>query len=103
VIKRSKPGSRTLLYESGTQSFQKHFLGFWKRSSRLVEEKVDLINNLLSKIESLSENSKEEPDVKRLKEVLRVFNARYTAYLEILNDFIEKFEEKMANFKRKIK
>jgi DNA-binding transcriptional regulator GbsR (MarR family) len=102
IRKESKPGSRTQLYGGRARSFFDDFKRSIDVSERFVTGKLDVIESILEEWNNLSAEEKNSDEAKRLHEVVTVFEAWFTTYLELLSDFNMRFREKINELEREL-
>ena len=95
IRKESKPGSRTQLYGGRAKSFFDEFKRAIDVSERFVTDKLDVIESIHREWNNLPDEEKKSEEAKRLHEVVIVFEAWFTTYLELLIDYNLRFREKI--------
>ena len=99
IITRNQPGSREKLYEGHEKSFFDNFMRVFDLSRKLLSEKSDILDDILKEYNNLSDKIKKTPEAEKFEEVVTVFYSMFDAYVEILDEFIEKFENKFKDFR----
>lgn len=102
IRKESKPGSRTQLYGGQAKSFFDEFKRGIDMSEHFVTNKLDIIDSILLEWNNLSNEEKNSAEAKRLHEVVIVFEAWFTTYIELLTDFNLRFREKINELEREL-
>ena len=102
IRKESMPGSRTQLYGGGAQSFFENFRRSIDVSERFVKSKVEVIESILAEWKDLPESEKESADAKKLQEVVVVFEAWFSSYLDLLSEYNVRFNERMRELERQL-
>ncbi len=99
---RQMPGSRTISYEGKAKSFLDNFKRFMENTGHFLNEKVLILDHILTESEKLPEKLKQSSDLILFKEVVSVYEAWFRTYLEVLNPFIEKFDKHLIELEKKI-
>lgn len=99
---RQMPGSRTLSYEGKAKSFLNNFKNYMENIGQFLNEKVVILDHILTESENLSEKQKESAETIRFKEVVSVYEAWFHTFLDVLNPFIEKFDKRLIELEKKI-
>jgi len=102
IRKESMPGSRTQLYGGGPQPFFENFRRSMDVSERFVKSKVEVIESILSEWKALPESDRESAEAKKLQEVVVVFEAWFSSYLDLLSEFNVRFNERMRELERQL-
>jgi DNA-binding transcriptional regulator GbsR (MarR family) len=102
IRKESKPGSRTQLYGGHAKSFFDEFKRGIDVSERFVTDKLGVIESILRELNNISAEEKNSEEAKRLLEVVIVFEAWFTTYIELLSDFNLRFREKIFELEREL-
>ncbi len=100
IRKEPQPGSRTQLYGGGTRPFFDQFKNALDTSERYVKSKLSVIESIHEELNHLPVEEKNTEETKRLHEVVIVFDAWFSSYLELLTDFNKRFREKMDELER---
>lgn len=97
IVANTQPGSRKMLYEGRSRSLVDSFRGFFALSSKFLQDKVRDIDYILRELSSLPRDQLSRPDYKKLQEAVTIYSSFMHATVEVIDEFIESFEEK---FKR---
>lgn len=100
IRKESQPGSRTQLYGGGTKSFFDGFKNAIEISERFVSAKLKVIQSIQEEWNHLTDEEKNSEETRRLHEVVNVFDAWFTTYLELLTDYNIRFKKKIDELER---
>jgi len=100
ITKESTPGSRTQLYGGRTLPFFDEFRRSMDISERFLRGKLEVIELILSEWKNLSQSIQDSDEGKRLLEVVTVFEAWFSSYLDLLTDFNKRFNERMKELER---
>ncbi|MFW9910137.1 MAG: MarR family transcriptional regulator [Candidatus Thorarchaeota archaeon] len=102
ITKESTPGSRTQLYGGRTLPFFDEFKRSMDISEMFLRGKLEVIELILSEWKDLPEKVKDSDGGKRLLEVVTVFEAWFSTYLDLLMDFNKRFNERMKELEREL-
>ena len=102
IRKEPKPGSRTQLYGGQARSFFTEFKRGIDTSERFVTDKLDTLESILSEWNNLTETERNSEEAKRLHEVIIVFEAWFSTYIELLSDFNTRFRERINELEREL-
>ncbi|MHA1938460.1 MAG: helix-turn-helix domain-containing protein [Candidatus Thorarchaeota archaeon] len=102
ITKKSKPGSRTQLYGGTTAPFLESFRRGLETSERFVKAKLEIIDHILHEWQALPADIKSHPESVKLKEVVTVFLAWFSSYLDLLSDFNRRFSERLKELEKEI-
>jgi hypothetical protein len=97
IVANTQPGSRKMLYKGRSRSLVDGFRGFFALSSKFLQDKVRDIDYILRELSSLPGDRLSRPDYNKLQEAVTIYSSFMHATVEIIDEFIESFEEK---FKR---
>ena len=100
IKKESQPGSRTQLYGGSTRPFFDQFKNGIDISERFVSSRLNVIESIHEELNRLPDEERNSEETKRLHEVVTVFDAWFSSYLELLSDFNASFREKMDELER---
>ncbi len=100
ISKEPIPGSRTQLYGGDTRSFFDEFRRGIDVTERFIHSKIEVMNLILNEWKNLPEGVRKSPEGKRLKEVVSVFDAWFSSYLDLLEDFNKRFDERMRELEK---
>ena len=102
VTKKPTPGSRTQLYGGSASSFLDGFRQGIETAERFIESKLEIIDHIKKEWQNLPEKERSSPESKKLKEVISVFSAWFGSYIDLLNDFNQRFNERLKEIERDI-
>jgi DNA-binding transcriptional regulator GbsR (MarR family) len=102
VTKKPTPGSRTQLYGGSASSFLDGFRQGLETAGRFIESKLKIIEHIQKEWQNLPEEERTSPESKKLKEVISVFSAWFGSYIDLLNDFNQRFNERLKEIERDI-
>ena len=71
-------------------------------SERFLRGKLEVIEFILNEWKGLPQKVKDSDGGKRLLEVVTVFEAWFSSYLELLTDFNKRFSERMEELEREL-
>ena len=100
ITKESMPGSRTQLYGGDAIPFLDGFRSALEIAERFIEGRIEVIDHILSEMKTLPESTKKTAESKKLNEVVRVFSAWFGSYLDLLNDFNKRFDERIKELEK---
>ncbi|MFW9993556.1 MAG: MarR family transcriptional regulator [Candidatus Odinarchaeota archaeon] len=100
ISKRSKPGSKTQLYEARMKSFLDTFRHFLDEFGRFLHNKTEVLYQLLIEWKKLPEESMASREGEHIKEVITVFEAYFNTYASIYSDLNQKFEERIKELEK---
>jgi DNA-binding transcriptional regulator GbsR (MarR family) len=102
ITKESTPGSRTQLYGGTTAPFLDSFRRGLETSERFVKTKLEIIEHILKEWQTLPTDAKSNPESAKLKEVVTVFSAWFSSYLDLLSDFNKRFSERLKEIEKEL-
>ncbi|MHA1907831.1 MAG: GbsR/MarR family transcriptional regulator [Candidatus Thorarchaeota archaeon] len=100
ITKEPMPGSRTQLYGGDTMPFLDGFRSGLETAERFIKNKMEIMNHILSEWKTLPAEVRNTAEGKKLNEVVTVFAAWFGAYLDLLNDFNQRFFDKVKELER---
>ena len=102
ISKESTPGSRTQLYGGDTIPFLDGFRQGLETAERFIKSKLELMDHILSEWNSLPQNVKSNAESRKLKEVVTVFSAWFGSYIDLLTEFNQRFNKRLADLEREL-
>ncbi len=102
IRKEPKPGSRTQLYGGQARSFFNEFKRGIDASERFVTDKLDILESILAEWSNLNEAERNSEEVRRLHEVIIVFEAWFSTYIKLLSDFNIRFRERINELEKEL-
>ena len=102
IIKESMPGSRTQLYGGETIPFLDGFRSGLETAERFIKSRMEVMNHILAVWQTLPRELRENPDGKKLKEVVTVFSAWFGSYLDLLSEFNQRFNERLKQLEKEL-
>ncbi|MGD9396241.1 MAG: helix-turn-helix domain-containing protein [Candidatus Thorarchaeota archaeon] len=100
ITKDSMPGSRTQLYGGETIPFLDGFRSGLETAERFIKSRMEVMDHILTVWQTLSKDTKESADGKKLKEVVTVFSAWFGSYLDLLSEFNQRFNERLKELEK---
>ena len=67
-----------------------------------MKSKVEVIESILAEWKDLPESEKESAEAKKLQEVVVVFEAWFSSYLDLLSEYNVRFNERMRELERQL-
>ena len=102
ITKESMPGSRTQLYGGETIPFLDGFRSGLETAERFIKSRMEVMNHILAVWQTLPRELRENPDGKKLKEVVTVFSAWFGSYLDLLSEFNQRFNERLKQLEKEL-
>ena len=84
------------------QSFLDNFRNLFLLSKQFLGDKLSLLDVIMEEFEKLPAGSKETPETLKFQEVIQVYYAMFDTYLDILNEFIQQFEQRIKDFDKQL-
>ncbi|MFX1606093.1 MAG: helix-turn-helix domain-containing protein [Promethearchaeota archaeon] len=100
ITKDSMPGSRTQLYGGETIPFLDGFRSGMEVAERFIKGRMEVMDRILAAWQTLSRDTKESAEGKKLKEVVTVFSAWFGSYLDLLTEFNQRFNERLKEIEK---
>jgi hypothetical protein len=102
ITKESMPGSRTQLYGGDTMPFLDGFRLGMETAEKFLENRVEIMNHILNEWKALPPKVKGTPESQKLKEVITVFVAWLSSYLDLLTEFNQRFNDKVKEIEKEL-
>jgi len=100
ITRDSMPGSKTQLYGGETIPFLDSFRSSMEIAERFIESKVEVMNHILAAWQTLTEDTRESEEGRKLREVVAVYSAWLGSYLDLLSEFNQRFSEKLKSIEK---
>jgi len=102
ITTRTQPGSRTQLYEGRARSFLDNFRRLFEVAGKFLSEKSVRLDLILGEIKQLPETTKKTAELKKFNEVVSVYDSMIHAYLDMLDEFVNKFEKRIKDLEKEM-
>lgn len=95
ITKDSQPGSKTQFYGGTAAPFLNGFKEALEIAERFIKNKIEIMNRMNDEWQKLSRTEKQSKEAQKLQEVLSVFTAWFSSYIDLLSEFNQRFDERL--------